>query len=101
MVTPPAQKTGPAVPARQTPPVPPSAVPLVADLPPAQQQPFAGIQLDAHVYAEDPAERFVLINMRGYRVGDTVENRGVVLDAITPDGAVLRSGELRALAPHP
>ena len=73
----------------------------VGDLPKLQRQPFEGIQLDAHVYADDPAERFVLIGMRGHRVGDTVGDGGPTLDAITPEGAVLRAGAVRALIPHP
>ncbi len=88
----------PPVPA-ETPPT--DQVPLLESLPAAQHQLFDGIQLDAHVYADDPAKRFVLIRMRGHRVGDTVGTAGPVIEAITRDGAILRSGSVRALIPHP
>jgi len=76
-------------------------VPLAESLPPAQRQLFDGIELDAHVYADDPEERFVLIHMKGHRAGDTVGPAGPVIETITPDGAILRSGSVRALIPHP
>jgi general secretion pathway protein B len=46
------------------------------------------LKLDLHVYAENPAERFVFINMRKLREGETLPE-GVHVDAITPRGAVL------------
>jgi len=46
------------------------------------------LHLDIHVYSEQPAERFVFINMRKYREGDTL-NEGPVVDAITGEGVVL------------
>ena len=39
------------------------------------------MRLDAHVYDEDPAGRFVMIGMRGYRVGDSVGVGGPVVEA--------------------
>ena len=102
--------TAPGTPSPAAPPAPvavepppplPTEVPLLEALPPAQRQLFDGIQLDAHVYADDPEKRFVLIHMRGHRVGDTVGNAGPVIEAITRDGAILRSGSVRALIPHP
>ncbi|MDF1555406.1 MAG: general secretion pathway protein GspB, partial [Deferrisomatales bacterium] len=98
-------KPGPASPpapvAVETAPALPAEVPLLEALPPAQRQLFDGFQLDAHVYADDPAQRFVLIHMRTQRVGDEVGTGGLVLEAITQDGAVLRSGTVRALIPRP
>jgi general secretion pathway protein B len=54
----------------------------------AVQQLAAGLSLDVHVYAEQPAQRFVLINMNRYREGDRLKE-GAVLERITPQGVVL------------
>jgi prolyl-tRNA synthetase len=82
-------------------PLPPAEVRPLESLPPEQRELFADAQLDAHVYADDPAARFVLIHMRTHRIGDRVGTDGPVVEAITRDGAVLRSGAVRALVPHP
>lgn len=54
----------------------------------AVQQLAAGLSLDVHVYAQQPEQRFVLINMRRYREGERLE-AGAVLERITPEGVVL------------
>jgi general secretion pathway protein B len=46
------------------------------------------LKLDLHVYAENPADRFVFINMRKLREGDSLPE-GVRVDAVTPQGADL------------
>lgn len=46
------------------------------------------LHLDVHVYSNNPAERFVLINMRKYRTGERVQE-GPVVDEITPDSVIL------------
>jgi len=46
------------------------------------------LHLDVHVYSHDPAERFVLINMRKYRTGEKLQE-GPVVDDITPDSVIL------------
>lgn len=46
------------------------------------------IKLDLHVYAQNPAERFVFINMRKLREGEMLPE-GVRVDQITPRGADL------------
>lgn len=46
------------------------------------------LRLDLHVYAADPAKRFVLINMHKLRVGQSLP-RGVRLEDVMPDGAEL------------
>jgi general secretion pathway protein B len=46
------------------------------------------LKLDLHVYAENPDERFVFINMRKLREGDSLPE-GVRVDAVTPQGADL------------
>ncbi|HPF25649.1 MAG: general secretion pathway protein GspB [Steroidobacteraceae bacterium] len=46
------------------------------------------LRLDLHVYANNPAERFVFINMRKLREGEALPD-GVRVESITPTGAVL------------
>ena len=60
----------------------------------AVQQLGAGLSLDVHVFAEQPAQRFVLINMTRYREGDRLKE-GAVLERITTQGVVMSyQGEL-------
>ena len=76
-------------------PAPVAAAPDVSGLPVWPQVPAAifqrlqdGLRLDVHVYSERVADRFVLINLQKYREGERLQE-GPVLDAITPEGAVL------------
>lgn len=46
------------------------------------------MHIDLHVYSNNPAERFVFINMSEYREQDTTEE-GPRLQRITPEGALL------------
>jgi general secretion pathway protein B len=57
------------------------------------------LHLDVHVYATKPADRFVYINMRKYREGNTLQE-GPVLERIRRDGVVLNYQGLRFLLPR-
>jgi general secretion pathway protein B len=57
------------------------------------------LHLDVHVYATNPSERFVYINMRKYREGNTLAE-GPVLERIRRDGVVLDYRGLRFLLPR-
>ena len=46
------------------------------------------LHLDLHVYSNQPQQRFVFVNSRKYREGDTLQE-GPVIERITPDGAVM------------
>jgi general secretion pathway protein B len=46
------------------------------------------MRLDLHVYAMNPAERFVFINMRKLREGESLPD-GTRIESITPTGAVV------------
>jgi general secretion pathway protein B len=67
-----------------------------AGLPTSQQLIAAGtlrvpeLTLELHVYSDDPARRFVIINGRRYREGAAL-NEGLVVESITAEGAVLDS----------
>lgn len=63
-----------------------TAAPPRDALPAAIRAALPDIELDAHVWAENPGKRFVMTDGRLLRVGDTVAE-GLVLTAIDPDGA--------------
>ena len=54
----------------------------------AQGNALPDLRLDLHVYAANPAERFVFINMRKLREGESLPE-GVRVDEITPNGVEL------------
>jgi general secretion pathway protein B len=45
-------------------------------------------RIDVHVFAREPARRFVLINLRKYQEGDTIDG-GATIESILADGIVL------------
>ena len=75
-------------------------IPLLAMKPPEFQQLIPHLNVDVHVYSEDPAKRFVLLNLEKYRSGDEIST-GLVLEEITNGGLVLNyNGErFRILRP--
>lgn len=77
-----------------------SGLPLYPD---ADAAPAAGLpplHLDFHVYAADPDQRFVMINMHKLREGETGPN-GIRVDSITADGAIISHGDSRYFLPRP
>ena len=58
------------------------------DLPPDQQAGLPVPRIDVHVFASEPERRFVLINLRKYLQGDTLDS-GAVIETILADGLVL------------
>lgn len=59
----------------------------------------AEMHLDVHVYATRPADRFVYVNMRRYREGETLAE-GPVVERIRRDGVVLDYRGVRFLLPR-
>lgn len=57
------------------------------------------LHLDVHVYATKPSDRFVYINMRKYKEGNTLQE-GPVLEKIRRDGVVLNYRGLRFILPR-
>ncbi len=45
-------------------------------------------RLDMHVYSEIPQKRFILVNLKKYREGETLAS-GLVLEEVLPDGMVM------------
>jgi general secretion pathway protein B len=56
------------------------------------------LRLDLHVYAARPEERFVMINMKKLREGDSLPE-GVRVESITPEGAILSYSGSRFMLP--
>lgn len=55
------------------------------------EQLSGSLRLDVHVFASEPAERFVLINLKKYHQGQQLQE-GPRLDAITAEGVILSFG---------
>jgi general secretion pathway protein B len=64
-------------------------VPLLAELPASFRQSLPRLTVNIHVYSPKPASRFVLVDMKRYREGQTLDG-GIRLERITPDGMVLQ-----------
>lgn len=77
-------------------PVQPDAtgVPHWEELSAAERSGLTRPRLDVHVYAEAPAQRFVLIDLRRYREGEQLAGGGR-LDAITPEGVIIEARGIR------
>ena len=65
-----------------------AALPSYDSLTPDQRQGLPALHLDVHGYAEKPVDRFVVINLKRYRIGDVLAEGPTVKD-ILPEGAVL------------
>ncbi|MEN8177001.1 MAG: general secretion pathway protein GspB [Pseudomonadota bacterium] len=86
-VQPVAEKTKKAV-AAEEPRIPP-----IWELSEKVQKKLKGLEINIHVYNEEPAERFVIIDMRRYREGDPLARPGLTLERITRDGVVINYGK--------
>ena len=75
-----------------------SGVPLYNDVAATNQLP--SLRLDLHVYAANPQERFVMINMHKLHEGDLMNSEGVRVESITPFGAVLSRNGKQFLLPR-
>ncbi|MBU6422315.1 MAG: general secretion pathway protein GspB [Gammaproteobacteria bacterium] len=74
--------------------------PPLDTLPLAFQQSLPALHLDVHSYSQNPAERFVIINMQRYQKGDTLKEGPKVI-AIVADGVILEYQGQQFLLPRP
>jgi general secretion pathway protein B len=58
------------------------------DLPAGVNLAMMAVNMNVHVYDDNPAKRFVLINMKRYAEGHALP-QGPIIEHITPDGVVL------------
>ncbi|MGM0425844.1 MAG: general secretion pathway protein GspB [Thermodesulfobacteriota bacterium] len=68
-------------------------IPLVSELPEEIRDALEELEINVHVYSEDPQERLVFINMRNRKVGDRIGETGPILKEITPEGVIIDYGE--------
>jgi general secretion pathway protein B len=74
-----------------------TGVPLYQDA--ALTTHLPNLHLDLHVFAANPQQRFVMINTRKLREGESLPE-GVIVESITPEGAVLSHNGTRFLLPR-
>lgn len=94
-VTPPSAPPLPASP----PAAAKATLPTVWELPYATRKDLPDLHLTMHVYADDPAERFVVIGGERHTEGDDLGDN-VILREIRPDGLVLDLNGKRFLYPR-
>ncbi len=70
------------------------SIPFLEELSPSFQKKVPQLKLAGHVFSPDPNLRMILINNAIVRENDIVE-KDYVLDEITPDGIILRTGNTR------
>ena len=73
-------------------------LPNYDSLPTDLRQGLPALHLDVHGYAPKPAERFVVINLQRYRIGDSLPEGLQVVD-IVPQGVILEFHGTRFLLP--
>ncbi len=74
-------------------------IPSLNDLRAAGALQLPELHLDIHVYAQQPASRFVFVNMNKYREGATL-TEGPRVKEITPEGVVLEQSGTSFLLPR-
>jgi general secretion pathway protein B len=78
------------------PPKPKVTLPAIHELPEDIQSALGPLEINVHMYSQNPSERRVFINMKGYREGDTIGESGFKLTEITPYGVVIDYGKGKA-----
>ncbi len=70
-------------------------IPTLWESPANLQEKLSDLKINIHVYNDEAAQRFVIINMRKYREGDRLEPSGMQLERITREGIVINHGNGR------
>ncbi len=78
----------------------PAQVPLWEEMPESFRQRIGRPELEVHFYTGQAARRFVFLEQKKYREGDRLAN-GLVLEAITSDGAIFASAGRRFRVERP
>jgi hypothetical protein len=78
-------------------PKPKVTLPSIRDLPEDIQSALGPLEINVHMYSQNPSERRVFINMKGYREGDTIGESGFKLTEITPYGVIIDYGKGKAV----
>ncbi len=77
-------------------PKPKVTLPSIHDLPEDIQSALGPLEINVHMYAQNPSERRVFLNMKSYREGDTIGESGFRLSEITPYGVIIDYGKGKA-----
>jgi general secretion pathway protein B len=100
VATPPPTIQAPEPIATETPPANTDALLSIADLSSAERAGLPALKVSMHVYAEQPGDRFMIVD--GARVGEGARiGDRIVLMQIRRDGGVLDIGGRRVLLPKP
>ncbi|MET0985696.1 MAG: general secretion pathway protein GspB [Steroidobacteraceae bacterium] len=75
------------------------ALPTINDVTATGAAQLPEMHLDIHVFATAPSERFVFINMKKYREGETT-TEGVTVEQIRRDGVILNHQGMRFVLPR-
>jgi general secretion pathway protein B len=89
--------------AQAAPPAPASdeeSLPRLSELTGDERSGLPALKLSMHVYADDPAQRFVIVDGRRLREGDSPA-AGIAVEAIRRDGLVLSVNGRRVLLARP
>lgn len=87
-----------AIPTRAAERTAPPPAPMLAMLPAAVRASVPPLVVNAHVWSDDPAKRFVMLNGRLFRDGEVVQD-GLRLVAVLADGAELEWRGVRFRVP--
>jgi general secretion pathway protein B len=82
------------------PPAPTRSIPTINELNLQGVHALPALHMDIHVYATQPADRFIFLNSRKYREGAQTPE-GITIERITPEGAILNRNGLQFLLPRP
>ena len=77
----------------------PAPVLALADLTPTERRALPPLKLSMHMYAPDPAQRFVILD--GHRLGEGDRAGSAVVERIDPTGVILAADGRRILLPLP
>jgi general secretion pathway protein B len=88
LAPPPVAAPQPIQPASPPPPRVEPDAPLLSSMSDSFRRALPELGINVHVYAEQPSARFVMIDGRSYREGQTVAD-GLILEHITRDGVIL------------
>src|SRR6185312_8837577 len=87
-----------ASPPPKTPATDMTSLPTFDALTPEQRQSLPALHMDVHGYVRNPKDRFVVINLKQYHVGDVLDE-GPTLKDIVAEGAVLEFHGVTFLLP--
>jgi len=96
----PAEPTAPPAPAETVAPAYADALPRLADLPAAERNALPPLNITMHVFADEPAQRFVILDGRRHGEGATPTG-GLVIREIRRDGLVISFNGRDVLVPRP